>query len=69
MGYSESTFKKYAFGRGGDHKKEYAVYAHENDDNSGRPLTRKGEDENKLKEWRGAVADRSRLGKKGKKVQ
>ena len=39
MGYSESTFSKYAFGRGeGCHKKEYAVYAHENDDNYGRPL-------------------------------
>ena len=26
MGYSESTFSKYAFGRGrGGHKKEYAV--------------------------------------------
>ena len=24
---------------GGGHKKEYAVYARENDDNSGRPLT------------------------------
>ena len=41
MGYSESTFSKYAFGRGGGrgHKKEYAVYARENNDNSGRPLT------------------------------
>ena len=39
MGYSESTFSKYAFGRGGEgHKKEYAVYARENDDNYGRPL-------------------------------
>ena len=39
MGYSESTFSKYAFGRGGGgHKKEYAVYARENDDNYGRPL-------------------------------
>ena len=36
----ESTFSKYAFGRGGGgHKKEYAVYARENDDNYGRPLT------------------------------
>ena len=40
MGYSESTFSKYAFVRGGGgHKKEYAVYARENDDNYGRPLT------------------------------
>ena len=40
MGYSESTFSKYAFGRGGGgHKKEYAVYARENDDNYGRPLS------------------------------
>ena len=40
MGYSESTFSKYAYGMGGGgHKKEYAVYARENDDNSGRPLT------------------------------
>ena len=39
MGYSESTFSKYAFGRGeGVTKKEYAVYARENDDNYGRPL-------------------------------
>ena len=35
MGYSESTFSKYAFGRGEGHKKEYAVYARENYDNSG----------------------------------
>ena len=35
MGYSESTCSKYAFGSGGGgHKKEYAVYARENDDNS-----------------------------------
>ena len=39
MGYSESTFSKYAFGRGRGHKKEYAVYARENDDNYGRPLS------------------------------
>ena len=40
MGYSESTFSKYAFGRGGGgHKKEYAVYAREHDDNYGRPLS------------------------------
>ena len=40
MGYPESTFLKYALGRGGGgHKKEYAVYARENDDNSGRPLS------------------------------
>ena len=39
-GHFESTFSKYAFGRGGGgHKKEYAVYARENDDNYGRPLT------------------------------
>ena len=39
MGYSESTFSKYAFGRGeGVTQKEYAVYARENDDNYGRPL-------------------------------
>ena len=38
-GHFESTFSKYAFGRGGGgHKKEYAVYARENDDNYGRPL-------------------------------
>ena len=42
MGYSESTFSKYAFGRGGGgHKKEYTVYARENDDNYGRPLRSK----------------------------
>ena len=41
-GHFESTFSKYAFGRGGGgHKKEYAVYARENDDNYGRPLTYK----------------------------
>ena len=40
-GHFESTFSKYAFGRGGGgHKKEYAVYARENDDNYGRPLSR-----------------------------
>ena len=40
MGYSESTFSKYAFGSGeGVTQKEYAVYARENDDNYGRPLT------------------------------
>ena len=40
-GHFESTFSMYAFGRGGGgHKKEYAVYARENDDNYGRPLTR-----------------------------
>ena len=40
-GHFESTFSKYAFGRGGGgHKKEYAVYARENDDNYGRPLRR-----------------------------
>ena len=39
-GHFESTFSKYAFGRGGGgHKKEYAVYARENDDNYGRPLS------------------------------
>ena len=39
MGYSESTFSKYAFGREeGVTQKEYAVYARENDDNYGRPL-------------------------------
>ena len=39
-GHFESTFLKYAFGKGGGgHKKEYAVYARENDDNYGRPLT------------------------------
>ena len=37
-GHFESTFSKYAFGRGGGHKKEYAVYARENDDNYGWPL-------------------------------
>ena len=38
-GHFESTFSKYAFGRGGGgHTKEYAVYARENDDNYGRPL-------------------------------
>ena len=38
-GHFESTFSTYAFGRGGGgHKKEYAVYARENDDNYGRPL-------------------------------
>ena len=42
-GHFESTFSKYAFGRGGGgHKKEYAVYARENDDNYGRPLTTYG---------------------------
>ena len=35
MGYSESTFSKYAFGRGGGNKKEYTVHARENNDNSG----------------------------------
>ena len=39
MGYSESTFSK-CFWEGG-HKKEYAVYARENDDNYGRPLIHK----------------------------
>ena len=40
MGCYESTFSEYAFGRGGGgHKKEYAVYAQENDDNYGRPLS------------------------------
>ena len=35
-----STFSKYAFGRGGGgHKKEYAVYTRENDDNYGRSLS------------------------------
>ena len=39
-GHFESTFSKFAFGRGGGgHKNEYAVYARENDDNYGRPLT------------------------------
>ena len=39
-GHFESTFSKYAFGRGGGgHKKEYAVYARENDDNYERPLS------------------------------
>ena len=39
-GHFESTFSKYAFGRGGGgHNKEYAVYARENDDNYGRPLS------------------------------
>ena len=43
MGYSESTFSKYVFGRGeGVTKKEYAVYARENDDNYGRPLCHTG---------------------------
>ena len=39
-GHFESTFSKYAFerGGGGGKKKEYAVYARENDDNYGRPL-------------------------------
>ena len=38
-GHFESTFSKYAFGRGGGgHNKEYAVYARENDDNYGWPL-------------------------------
>ena len=38
-GHFESTFSKYAFGRGeGVTKKEYALYARENDDNYGRPL-------------------------------
>ena len=30
-------FKSTLLGRGRGHKKEYAVYASENDDNSGRP--------------------------------
>ena len=38
MGYSESTFKSTLLGGGRGHKKEYAVYARENDDNYGRPL-------------------------------
>ena len=37
MGYPESTFLQVRFWEGG-HKKEYAVYARENDNNSGRPL-------------------------------
>ena len=42
-GHFESTFSKYAFGRGGGgHKKEYAVYARENDDKYGRPLNEPG---------------------------
>ena len=32
-------FKSTLLGGGGGHKKEYAVYARENDDNYGRPLT------------------------------
>ena len=42
VGYSESTFSNYAFGvggGGGGHIKEYGLYARENDDNSGRPLS------------------------------
>ena len=44
-GHFESTFSKYAFGRGGGggHKKEYDVYARENDDNYGRPLRQAGD--------------------------
>ena len=42
MGYSETVniFKVRFWEGGGGHKKEYAVYARENDDNSGRPLTK-----------------------------
>ena len=41
IGYSKSTFKKHAFGRGrGSQKRVRCVgYARENDDNYGRPLT------------------------------
>ena len=38
MGYSESTFSKYAFGRGRGSQKRVRLYARENDDNSGPPL-------------------------------
>ena len=37
---SKSTFSEYTFGsEGGGHKKEYSVYALDNVDNRGRPLT------------------------------
>ena len=40
MGYSESTFSNYAFWGGrGSQKKDYELYARENADNSGRPLS------------------------------
>ena len=41
MGYShpnQHLKRTLLGGGGGDHKKEYAVYARENDDNYGRPL-------------------------------
>ena len=38
-GHFESMIFKVRFWERGGHKKEYAVYARENDDNYGRPLT------------------------------
>ena len=38
-GSLKSTFSKYSFGREGQPQKEYSLYAFDNVDNYGRPLT------------------------------